>query len=226
MTVKALTFDIIGTVFDWYGSFSAALPPLAKQYGFNLDPVAFATGAVEGYATGVATVLQGAKWTPPDDILRGSITALLSEDRVPSTAEVDAFFGIWQTLNPWSDVAHSLGVLHQRFTLAMLSNMSTATQAALTSHSGLPFDQTLSAESVRTYKPNPAVYKMATARLALRPDEIMMVAAHDYDLKAAQSEGFRTAYIARKGELGTPDASFDINVQSFNDFTERLGEFP
>jgi len=226
MTVKALTFDIIGTVFDWFGSFSAAVPPLAKQYGFKLDPVTFATGAVEGYATGVATVLQGGEWTPPDDILRNSIRALLSGDRAPSSAEVEAFFGIWQSLNPWSDVAHSLQALNQRFTLAILSNMSSATQAALASHSGLPFDRMLSAESVRSYKPNPAVYKMATSRLGLRPDEIMMVAAHDYDLKASQSEGFRTAYIARKGEIGTPDASFDINVPTFNDLTERLAEFP
>jgi 2-haloacid dehalogenase len=127
------------------------------------------------------------------------------------------FFEIWRTLNPWSDVASSFDVLHQRFTLAILSNMSIATQAALTGHPGLPFDRTLSAESVRMYKPNPTVYKMAIASLGLRPDDIMLVVAHDYDLKAAQSEGFRTAYVAREGEQGSPDASFDINVTSFND---------
>jgi 2-haloacid dehalogenase len=66
MAVRALTFDIIGTVFDWFGTFSARVPPLAKKYGLSLDASAFASGAEDGYAAGVAAVSGGKPWTPPD----------------------------------------------------------------------------------------------------------------------------------------------------------------
>src|ERR1700680_2945224 len=180
MAVKALTFDIIGTVFDWFGTFSARVPLLARKYGLSVDPRTFALGASDGYMAGVAAVAQG-KWTPPDEILRSSIAALLSEGRTPSEQEIDDFFNIWRALNPWADVALSLRALHSHLTLAILSNMSVATQLDLTKHAGLPFDRTLSAEAVWAYKPNPAVYQMAIARLGFKPEEIMMVAAHKYD---------------------------------------------
>jgi 2-haloacid dehalogenase len=233
MTVKALTFDIIGTVFDWFGSFSARVPLLAQKYGLSLNPSAFATGAEDGYASGVAAVNGGGPWTPPDEILRSSITALLSAGHTPSQQEIDDFFEIWQTLNPWSDVVSSLYPLHSHFTLTILSNMSVATQSSLMNHAGLPFDHALSGETVQAYKPNPKVYQMAIAKLGLQPDEILMVAAHKYDLDAAKAQGLRTAFVARPLELGpggqvdtTPNPAYDFNVTSLTELVHELGADP
>jgi 2-haloacid dehalogenase len=232
MAIKALTFDIIGTIFDWYGSFSIRVPPLAHKYSLNLNPGAFALGAENGYAAGVAAAASGA-WTPPDQILRSSISALLSAGHTPSAGEVDEFFDIWRALNPWADVASSLYALNNRFTLAILSNMSVATQSSLMDHAGLPFDRTLSAEAVQKYKPNPAVYQMAIADLGLQPGEILMVAAHKYDLDAAKAQGLRTAFVARPLELGpngnvdtTPNPAYDYNVASLAELTGALGAGP
>jgi 2-haloacid dehalogenase len=225
-----LTFDIIGTVFDWFGSLSSQVVPLSARYGLGLDPSAFAHAAEDGYASGVAAV---PPWVAPDAILRDSMAALLAAHGTPSAAEVDDFFALWRSLNPWDDVSRSLWALHNHFTLAILSNMSVATQSALMNRAGLPFDRTLSAEAVQAYKPSAAMYEMAISRLGLAPDEIMMVAAHKYDLAAARSHGFATAFVARPLEQGpggtvdtTPDPAADINATSFTGVVHALGAGP
>ncbi len=121
--------------------------------------------------------------------------------------------------------------LHKHYRLAVLSNMSVATQTALRAHADLPFDHLLSAETVKTYKPSPAVYQMAASRLGVSPSEILMVAAHNFDLGGAKKQGFRTAFVARPGELGPggspgnhPDPSFDFNASSLIDLAEQLGK--
>ncbi len=229
MAVKALTFDIIGTVFDWLGSFSTGVVPLAQEYGLSIDPLEFAEDAINGYSAGVTAVFDGGPWTPPDEILRTSITSILSAaGPAPSAVEVDDFFALWRTIDPWADVPAALYALHDHFTLAILSNMSIATQSALTDHAGLPFDRMLSAETVQAYKPNAAVYQMAISSLGLLPDEIMMVAAHQYDLTAAKAQGMRTAFVARSSEppLMPPFPAFDINVTTYGELVHELGADP
>lgn len=229
MAVKALTFDIIGTVFDWLQSFSANVGPLAHKYGLGIDPAGFAHQAVAGYGSGVLSVLNGGPWVPPDEILRDSITSLLSAAGAhpPAAAEVDDFFALWRTLDPWPDAPAALYALHDHYTLAILSNMSIPTQSALTDHAGLPFDRTLSAETVHTYKPRPAVYQMAISALGLPPDEIMMVAAHPYDLTAAQEQGMRTAYIARPSEpAAAAIPAFDVEASTYGELSGKLGAAP
>lgn len=139
---------------------------------------------------------------------------------------MDDFFALWRTLDPWPDVPLALSRLHDRFTLAILSNMSIVTQSALMHHAGLPFDRTLSTETVQTYKPRPAVYQMAISSLGLPPDEIMMVAAHQYDPTAAKKLGMQTAFVARSTEDPPPSASnpaFDINVTTSGELADALG---
>ena len=178
---------------------------MAQEYALSIDPTTFANDALDGYAAGVQAVFDGGPWTPPDEILRDSIASLLSAaGPTPSAVEVDDFFALWRTIDPWElDVPLALYALHEHFTLAILSNMSTATQSALMDHAGLPFDRTLSAETVHAYKPNPAVYQMAISSLGLLPDEIMMVAAHQYDSTAAQAQGMQTG-IYCPGEASSP----------------------
>lgn len=230
MAVKALTFDIIGTVFDWYGSFAAKVPPLAQKYGLNLNGGSFAMGAEQGYGLGVEAVNGGGPWEAPDDILRSSITKLLAAAGTSSPQAIGDFFRIWQTLTPWADVTGGLYALHNGFTLAILSNMSVATQSSLMDCAGLPFDHTLSGETVQAYKPNAKVYQMAISKLGLPASEILMVAAHKYDLDAAKAMGMQTAFVARPLELGpggsvdtTPNPAYNFNVTSLAELAQQLG---
>lgn len=232
--LKWLSFDIIGTAFDVHGSLLAGIAALAEQYSLKIDASEYTDGWIAGYAAGVGAVNRGeAAWTPPDQLLRDAFLAMLDQDGIaaPRPAVVDAFVDLWRKLAPWPDVAGGLKRLHGQYGLAILSNMSVATQTALSKHAGLPFSPALSAETVQAYKPRPAVYRMAIKSLQVRPEQIMMVAAHKYDLDAAQALGFKTAFVARPLELGpdgsvdtTPDPAFDINATDFDDLATKLGK--
>ena len=232
MNLKALTFDIIGTVFDAYDGLAQGVGPLNAKYGIGVQDAAFASGSLNGYGEGVESVLSGQGWTPPDTILQDATGALLPIQQLGAGAPhaIQDFFDLWRALPPWRDVAAGMQALHKNYALAILSNMGIATGTALRSHAGLPFDKVLSAKTVKTYKPNPAVYQMAISTLNVSPSEILMVAAHNYDLNAAKGQGFRTAFLSRPNELGPagspgnhPDPSFDFNATSLLDLAQQLG---
>lgn len=235
MQLKALTFDIIGTVFDAYDGLAQGVAPLNAKYGLTVQGPAFASGSLTGYGNGVGQVLGGGVWTPPDTILRNATAGLLPLPQLGPKAPqaIQDYLDLWHALPPWPDVARGLQALHQHYTLAILSNMSIATQTALRAHASLPFDKTLSGETVKAYKPNPAVYQMAVSSLAVSPAEILMVAAHNYDLDAAKAQGFRTAFVGRPTEEGPagspgnhPDPAFDFNATSLIDLAQQLGADP
>jgi 2-haloacid dehalogenase len=232
MILKALTFDIIGTVFDIYDGLAQGVGPLNAKYGLNVSGAAFAAGSLAGYAEGVGRFLSGQGWTPPDAILQATTASLLPIPELGAKAPqaIQDFFDLWRALPPWPDVAAGMQALRNHYTLAVLSNMSVATQTALRAHAALPFDKLLSGETVKAYKPDAAVYQMAISSLGVSPDEILMVAAHNFDLNAAKGEGLRTAFVARPNEQGPagspgnhPDPSFDFNATSFIDLAEQLG---
>ena len=221
MKLKALTFDIIGTVFDYHDGLAQGVGPLNTKYGLNVQGAAFADGSIAGYASGVTAP----GWTPPDTILQNVTASLLPIPQLGAKAAqaIQDFFNLWRALPPWPDVAAGMQALHNHYSLAVLSNMSIATQTALRAHAGLPFDVLLSAETVKAYKPAPAVYQMAISSLNVSPSEILMVAAHNYDLDAAKAQGMRTAFVARPLEGGNPESSYDFNATSFIDLAQQLG---
>ena len=143
--IKCLAFDIIGTVFDFYGSLSVSLKPLAKQYSLKIDAKAYALKWVDGYANASWQSTPGAKpWTAPDNILKKAFAALLADDKLPppSVCELTDFLNLWRRLDPWPEVLKAMQKLHKRLKLVVLSNMGIATQTALKEHSSLPFDVT------------------------------------------------------------------------------------
>ena len=137
---------------------------------------------------------------------------------------------VWTRLDPWPDSVEGLARLRRRFTTSTLSNAGMAAVVAVVKHAGLPFDAVLTAEVARSYKPAPAVYQLAVDYLGYRPDEILMVACHKYDLKAARAFGMRTAFVARPLEFGpdakpdtAPETWFDLYVDSFVALACALG---
>jgi 2-haloacid dehalogenase len=231
--VKALVFDTFGTVVDWRASVTQEVAQLAKRKGLTIDAEKFADAWRAGYAPSMNRVRTGAlPWTKLDRLHRMILDTLLVDYgmTVLSEAETDALNRAWHRLRPWPDAVSGLTRLKKKFIIAPLSNGNISLMTDLAKHSGLPWDCILGAELVRHYKPDREVYQSAADILDLKVDEVMMVAAHLGDLRAAKGVGLRTAFVTRPLEYGPqgkpdlqPDASVDISAKDFNDLAGRLG---
>ena len=221
--VKALAFDVFGTVVDWRTSIINEGEALTRSKGLNVDWAAFADAWRGGYQPAMDRVRSGElPWTNIDGLHRMVLDDLLAAFGIDSLseAEIDDLNRAWHRLQPWPDAVEGLTLLRQRFVLASLSNGNVALLVNMAKRAGLPWDCVLSAELVRRYKPDAAVYRMAVDLLGLQPHEVMMVAAHNGDLLAAQVVGLQTAFVARPTEYG-PDQSTDLTPAEGIDVAAR-----
>ena len=233
MTVQALTFDTYGTVVDWRDSVLVQLAEFGAARGLDVDWTAFLTEWKAGYRPGMDRVNRGEwPWTTVEAIYRRRLDELLPRYEIHGLGESDRghLTHAWWRLHPWADAVPGLRRLRSRFVLSPLSNGSFAGMVHLARFAGLPWDCIITAENARWYKPRPEVYRTAAELLGLRPNQIMMVAAHNYDLAAARSCGFRTAFVPRPAEHGPgqtsdlePEADWDVVSTDFLDLADRLG---
>ena len=231
--VKAMTFDVFGTVVDWRSSIIREGEQLTVRTGIEVDWPRFADAWRAGYGPAMRRVRSGElPWTRIDDLHRMILDGLIPEFGLTALDEAarDDLNRVWHRLSPWPDTVSGLTRLRTRYVLASLSNGNVALLVNMAKHSGLPWDAVLSAELAHQYKPDPEVYLTAADLLGLEPEQVMRVAAHKGDLRAAAALGFKTAYVPRPLEYGpdreidtTPDPSFDVNATDFNDLADRLG---
>ncbi len=232
--VKALTFDVFGTVTDWRSSVIAECVALGRSKGFETDWPGFADEwRFDGYIAGMRRVRDGElPWMTVDELHRRKLDELLAERVIEglTEAEIDHFNRIWHRLDPWPDSVRGLEQLRTKFIVATLSNGNVALLVDMAKHAGLSWDCVLSAELTGAFKPEPRCYERAVEILALEPPQVMMVAAHQVDLRAAAGVGLRTAFIPRPDELGpdrqsdlTPDPAFDVVATDFIDLARQLG---
>ena len=231
-TVKALVFDVFGTVVDWRNSIIAEGEALGRSKGLSLDWATFADDWRGGYQPSMARVRSGdLPWTNIDALHRMTLDGLLKKYQVfgLTEAEIDHFNRAWHRLDPWPDAVEGLNRLRQQFVLASLSNGNVALLVTMAKRAGLPWDCVLSAELFHRYKPDPAVYRGAADLLGLAPQEVMMVAAHNGDLLAAKDVGLRTAFVVRPTEYGpnqqtdlAAEEGIDVNVASFTELAAQL----
>jgi 2-haloacid dehalogenase len=232
-SVKALVFDTFGTVVDWRTSVTQEVVALAKRKGLTVDGAKFADAWRAGYGPSMNRVRSGElPWTKLDRLHRMILDRILIDFGIAglSEAETDALNRAWHRLRPWPDAVSGLTRLKKRFIIAPLSNGNISLMTDLAKHSGLPWDCILGAELARHYKPDREVYQSAADSLDVKPAEVMMVAAHLGDLRAAKGVGLRTAFVARPleyGPNGKPDlkgdSSVDISAKDFNDLAGQLG---
>jgi 2-haloacid dehalogenase len=230
--VKALVFDVFGTVVDWRSSVSAEVQELAKRKNITVDGAKFADAWRAGYGPSMNRVRTGElPWTKLDALHRMTLDTILVDFGITSLseAEKDALNRSWHRLKPWPDSVGGLTRLKKKFIIAPLSNGNIGLMTDMAKHAGLPWDCILGAELVRHYKPDREVYQSAADFLALQPAEVMMVAAHLGDLRAAKGVGLKTAFVTRPLEYGpngkpdlSPDASVDVTAKDFNDLSEKL----
>lgn len=221
--VRALAFDIFGTVVDWRSSIIAEGQQLGQRLGLELDWARFADDWRAGYQPAMAQVRRRElPWTNIDGLHRHILDGLLAARGLHWPEDVAAEFNrVWHRLTPWPDSVPGLTTLKQRYTLATLSNGNLSLLVAMAKRAGLPWDCVLSAELFHHYKPDPQVYLGAAKLLGLQPGQVMMVAAHPSDLRAAAICGLRTAYIPRPLEHGPGGpmeprgpGEFDITAES------------
>jgi 2-haloacid dehalogenase len=227
--VRALVFDVFGTVVDWRGGVAREV---RRLLGLSVDAAALADDWRGRYVPSMERVRSGElPWTPLDDLHRGSLDAVLTDAglaSVPTDVREELVLA-WHRLDPWPDVLPGLRRLSRSYVLAPLSNGNVALQVDLARRSGLPWDCVLGAEVVRHYKPDPEVYDSAPQLLAVPPSSVVMVAAHLDDLAAARARGLRTAYVHRPDEFGglrvppSADPDADLSVASFEELASALG---
>ena len=233
MTARALAFDVFGTVVDWRSSITGELEEFGRSHGVQQDWPAFADDWRAGYAPAMDRVRRGdLPWTRIDDLHRMILEELLGAAGVTSicSEEVDELNRAWHRLDPWPDSVAGLTRLKKEFLITTLSNGNVSLLTNMAKRAGLPWDCVISAELFRHYKPDPEAYLGCADLLDVAPDELMLVAAHPSDLRAARDAGLMTAYVARPLEHGpgrrpprVENGEFDFAASDFVDLAERLG---
>jgi 2-haloacid dehalogenase len=232
LDVTALAFDVFGTVVDWRSAVIRDGERLGRAKNLQVDWATLADEWRSRYAPSMDRVRRGEiPWTNLDALHRASLEDLLVEFGIEGLTEEekDHLNKVWHRLDPWPDSVPGLARLRERYILTTLSNGNVALLTNMAKRAGLPWDLILSAELVRHYKPDPETYLMVPTLLDLRPEEVMLVAAHPGDLRNAQSNGLRAAYVPRPqehgpgGEAEPPDPSFDFVAEDFIELAEKLG---
>jgi 2-haloacid dehalogenase len=235
MDVKACLFDVFGTVVDWRTSVSRDLADFARRREISgIDWLEFAVEWRKLYQPSMEEVRSGRRaWTVLDVLHRESLVRLTGRYAIKglSEADIDHMSRAWHRLDPWPDVVAGLTRMKKKLIIAPCSNGNIALMVNLAKRAGLPWDCILGAETALAYKPMPQAYLASCRQLDLPPAAVMMVAAHNGDLKAAKAQGLATAFVPRPTEHGpaqatdlSPDpACVDVAAASFVDLADRLG---
>ena len=230
--VKALAFDVFGTVVDWRTSIIREGELLGAAKGIRADWPAFADAWRAGYRPAMDRVGRGESgWQNIDALHRAILDELLARFSIGglSEQEIDHLNRAWHRLMPWPDSVPGLNRLRARYVLSTLSNGNISLLVDMAKNAGLPWDCVLSGELIGKYKPDLDVYRMAARLLGVAAGELMLVAAHPPDLRAAQRAGLKAAYVPRPLEHGpgrrpeAADPAFDVVASDFLDLAAKLG---
>jgi 2-haloacid dehalogenase len=230
--VKALFFDVFGTLVDWRTSIAREAEAILRPLGYSLDWIKFAEAWRGEYQPAMEEVRSGrVPFSKLDVLHRMNLECILPRFSISGLSE-DALVSLnlaWHRLDPWPDVPAGLKRLKRGYIIAPCSNGNISLMVDLARRNDFPWDMILGAEIAGDFKPKPKVYLASAAALDLPPRECMMVAAHSNDLKAAADLGLRTAHVARPNEYGPntgesePKVPVDFAVASLEELATRLG---
>jgi 2-haloacid dehalogenase len=233
--VKACVFDTFGTVVDWRSSVIAEATGWGKAKGLSVNWVEFTDRWRLGYGPAMNKVRERKiPWTNLDELQRTILEELLKQYRIEGLTEEEKvnWSHVWRRLKPWTDSVEGLTRLKKKYIISPMSNGNIALMTNLAKFGGLPWDVILGSDIVQHYKPDREMYMSAPFYLDLKPEEVMMCAAHVHDLQAARSYGLRTGFIYRPNEfgggpLGLPDKAkagdFDVVSESIVDLAQQMG---
>jgi 2-haloacid dehalogenase len=231
-SVKALFFDVFGTVVDWRTSIARESEAVLKPKGYALDWLAFADAWRDEYQPAMEEVRSGViPFSKLDVLHRRNLERILPRFKVTGLDEATMAHlnRAWHRLDGWPDATPGLARLHRKFLIAPVSNGNISLMAGIARRNDFPWDAILGAEIAGDYKPKPRVYLRACEAFDCAPAECVMVAAHSGDLAAAAATGLKTAHVARPNEHGPgkgevkPTVPVDIAVSSFTELADKLG---
>ena len=239
LEVKALLFDVFGTVVDWRTGIAIEVQMIAKKYNIELNADDFADAWRAEYQPAMEQIRSGKRSFTILDILHlENLKKIAPRFNLNNLSNEDLNFLVtaWHRLPGWPDSSQGLNKLKKKFILATQSNGNIALMVNMAKYSNLNWDVILGAEVLGHYKPEPQAYIKACKALNLKPSECLMVAAHDDDLKAASLQGMKTAYVHRPFEYGKDklfdiaevndykgNRNWDIMSKDFNDLAFKLG---
>jgi 2-haloacid dehalogenase len=232
--IKALVFDVFGTVVDWRSSLIADFTEWGKKRGINADWTALVDGWRAVYAASMDEVRKHPErgYVILDTLHRQSLEKLVENLAISGLDDADLHYLTmgWRRLHAWPDSVAGLTRLKTKYVIGTLSNGNVALLTEMAKFAGLPWDVILSAELFEHYKPDAETYLGAARLLCLRPAQVMMVAAHNHDLKAAQKLGLKTAFVARPTEYGPlqkydfeAKGDWDVVAKDFGELAARMG---
>jgi 2-haloacid dehalogenase len=231
--VRALIFDVFGTVVDWRSGVAREVEAFFGARGLAVEGLAFADAWRAKYQPAMAAIRGGGRGYIALDVLhRENLDATLAEFGLGESIDAaarDDLNRAWEKLPPWPDSVAGLTALKTAYAIAPCSNGSISLMTWLARFGGLPWDAILGAEIARAYKPQAAVYLASAAALGLAPREVMMVAAHNGDLAAARAAGLKTTFLPRPREHGPgqttdlePESDWDVIASDLTDLARRL----
>jgi 2-haloacid dehalogenase len=234
--IKALGFDVFGTVVDWRNGVAREAAPFLLRHGAAAaDPLAFADAWRRQYQPAMERVRTGGRGFVPLDVLHRENLDIILPDfgldpaGIPA-GELDDLNLAWHRLDPWPDVVAGLTRLKSRFIIVTLSNGNVSLMVDMAKRAGLPWDAILGAEPARAYKPSPEAYLRTAAMLGLKPAELCLVAAHNSDLAAARACGLKTAFVLRPRDQGlgqhtdlVAEQPWEFDAKDFCDLADLMG---
>ena len=229
--VRALFFDVFGTLMDWRTSVAREAESILSSLGYELDWIAFADAWRAEYQPGMEEVRAGRiPFSKLDVLHRHNLVRLLPRFGLESLSDevIDDLTLVWHRLDAWPDVPAAMARLKTKFWLAPCSNGNISLMVDLARRNNIPWDAILGSEIAGDFKPKPRVYLAACEAFSLKPEQCMMVAAHTRDLVAAAKLGLRTGHTARVNEYGpntgeaAPTAPVDVAAKDLADLAEKL----
>ncbi len=231
--IKALVFDTFGTVVDWRTSVAADMASFFGPKGVDRDWIAFADAWRGGYYPAMDQVRKGLRpWADNDVLMRERLDELLATFEIGDLSEGEKRYLnlAWHRLNPWPDSVPGITRLKSRYIVSTFSNGSVRCLVDMAKHAGLPWDCIFSADIVHHFKPDKETYLGVATFLNLAPQEVMVVAAHNYDLRSARLHGLATGYVNRPTEYGElqkqdlgPEEDWDVSAASMEELADAMG---
>ena len=239
LKVKALLFDVFGTVVDWRTGIAKEVESVAKKNNISLDPFDFADAWRAEYQPAMEEIRKGRRSFTILDILHmENLKKIAPKFNLHNISDEDfkLLVTAWHRLPGWPDRSKGINLLKKKYILATQSNGNIALIVNMAKFSNLNWDVVLGAEVIGHYKPEPEAYLKACNALNFKTEECLMVAAHEDDLKAARQQGMKTAYVHRPFEYGKDklfdiaevndykgDREWDIVSRDLNDLAKQLG---
>lgn len=238
---KALVFDVFGTCVDWHGSIIREGKGLNRERGWSIDWEGLVNAWRGAYHPNLDRVRKGElPWTNLDDLHLMALKQLLPDfmngtpKKAVSAADIGHISRMWHRLRGWPDTVRGLKMLKSKFIIGTMSNGGVALLTNMAKFAGMPWDVIFSSDWVQHYKPDAEMYLSAPRMLGLKPEEVMLVAAHKKDLDGAAKHGLKTAFVIRPLEYGKPffdagkydmkfEKRFDYNAKSFVELAGKLG---